>query len=86
MSDAFDNRPAVDRRDAEQIARQVRQALKRRMPALEPTQVSSALIAVFARYCEILIERINRAPDKALLAFVNLLGLSPHPPIRRVFH
>jgi hypothetical protein len=80
MSDAFDNRPAVDRRDAEQIARQVRQALKRRMPALEPTQVSSALIAVFARYCEILIERINRAPDKALLAFVNLLGLSPHPP------
>ena len=80
MSDALDNSPDVDRRDAERIAEQVRQALKRRVPALEPIQVSSALIAVFARYCEILIERINRAPHKALIAFVNLLGLSPHPP------
>ncbi|BFU95612.1 MAG: hypothetical protein NTNFB02_23340 [Nitrospira sp.] len=42
--------------------------------------MSRALVAAFARYCEILIERINLAPRKALLAFVNLLGMSPHPP------
>jgi len=80
MRDVLNTSPVVDRRDAERIAEQIRQALTRRVPELRPNQISGALIAVFARYCEILIERINRAPHKALLTFVNLLGLSPLPP------
>lgn len=80
MRDVRNTSPVVDRRDAEQIAEQIRHALTQRIPDLHPSQISGALIAVFARYCEILIERINHAPHKALLTFVNLLGLSPHPP------
>ena len=80
MRNVLDTSPAVDRRNAERIAERVKQALGDRIPDLEPSQISDALIAVFARYCEILIERINRAPHKALLAFVKLLGVSPHPP------
>ena len=80
MRDVRNTSPIVDRRDAGQIAEQIRHALTQRIPGLRPSQISGALIAVFARYCEVLIERINRAPHKALLTFVNLLGLSPHPP------
>ena len=80
MRDVPNTSPVVDRRDAVQIAEQIRQSLTQRVPDLRPNQISGALIAVFARYCEILIERINRAPHKALLTFVNLLGLSPRPP------
>ncbi len=39
-----------------------------------------ALIGVFGRFAELLIERLNRAPDKNYLAFLNLIGASPLPP------
>ena len=58
MRDVLDTSPAVDRRNAERIAERVKQALGDRIPDLEWSQISDALIAVFARYCEILIERI----------------------------
>lgn len=80
MRDVLNTSPVVDRRGAERIAEQVSHALGQRIVDLEPSEMSRALVAVFARYCEILIERINLAPRKALLAFVNLLGMSPHPP------
>src|SRR5579859_5604659 len=39
-----------------------------------------ALIGVFGRFAELLIERLNRAPDKNYLAFLNLIGAEPLPP------
>ena len=39
-----------------------------------------ALIGVFGRFAELVIERLNRAPDKNYLAFLNLIGASPLPP------
>ena len=39
-----------------------------------------ALIGIFARFAELVIERLNRAPDKNYLAFLNLIGASPIPP------
>lgn len=39
-----------------------------------------ALIAVFARYAELIIERLNRVPGKNLLAFLDLLGAAQTPP------
>ena len=39
-----------------------------------------ALIGVFARFAELVIERLNRAPDKNYLAFLNLIGALPIPP------
>ncbi|HEY1627378.1 MAG TPA: putative baseplate assembly protein [Streptosporangiaceae bacterium] len=40
----------------------------------------SALIGVFGRFAELVIERLNRSPDKHYLAFLNLIGASPLPP------
>lgn len=39
-----------------------------------------ALIGIFGRLAGLLIERLNRAPDKNYLAFLNLIGASPLPP------
>ena len=45
-----------------------------------PDQVSEALIAIAARFGEIAIQRLNQAPEKNLLAFLDLLGASRLPP------
>jgi len=39
-----------------------------------------ALIGIFGRFAELVTERLNRAPDKNYLAFLNLIGASPLPP------
>lgn len=43
-------------------------------------QSSAALLGVFARFCEIFTQRLNRAPEKNFLAFLDLLGTSVLPP------
>ena len=40
-----------------------------------------ALAGVFARYCSLVVDRINRAPEKNLLAFLDLLGNVLNPPV-----
>lgn len=40
----------------------------------------TALIAVFGRFAEQVIDRLNRAPEKSYLAFLNLIGTSMLPP------
>jgi hypothetical protein len=45
-----------------------------------PLGRSAALIRLFARLCEILMERLNRVPEKNLLAFLDLLGAERQPP------
>ncbi|HLK01351.1 MAG TPA: hypothetical protein VKU39_15785 [Streptosporangiaceae bacterium] len=49
-------------------------------PAGQQPGAGQALIAVFGRFAELVIERINRAPDKNYLAFLNLIGAAPLPP------
>jgi len=39
-----------------------------------------ALVSIAARFAEIIIERLNRAPDKNLLAYLDMLGASLAPP------
>ncbi len=43
-------------------------------------RLGTALVAVFARFAELVIERLNQAPDKNLLAFLDLLGSPRLPP------
>jgi hypothetical protein len=38
------------------------------------------LAAIYAHYLEILLERLNRVPEKNFLAFLDLLGVSLLPP------
>jgi hypothetical protein len=46
----------------------------------EPHGRSAALIGAFARFGEMLIERLNQVPQKNFLAFLDLLGASREPP------
>src|SRR5262245_20285989 len=45
------------------------------------TDMGRALIRVFDRMARQVIERINRMPDRSFLAFLNLLGIEPAPPL-----
>ncbi len=84
--------PTIDARTAADIARQVQQLLETYAPEWQefeldpatgtrkPKGVSAALIGVFARYCEIAIQRLNQVSNKNFLAFLNLLGASRLPP------
>jgi hypothetical protein len=73
--------PQLDRDDAAAVLA----ALLRRIPAYVPTwrpvpgQTSQALLQIVARYTEVLGERLNAAPDKNRLAFLDLLGESLIP-------
>lgn len=68
--------PRLDNRDAAAVLA----GLVRRLPAYVPgwrpqdTGSSQAMLQILARYMEVLLERLNAAPDKNLLAFLDLLG------------
>ena len=80
--------PNIDRRVAGDVARQTRDLIKVYAPEWQEfdpatgqaTGVSGALIGVFARFAEIIIQRLNEAPGKNFLAFLDLLGAALLPP------
>lgn len=84
--------PKIDPRTASDVFKQVVDHLledyKKNAPEtdqnwknFEPGEgVSGALISIFARYGELIIERLNQVPEKNLLAFLDLLGASLLPP------
>ena len=76
--------PKVDQRSAEEIAAQLRALLSFYVPGLRSgdggNQLVEAMTRIFARYGELIIDRMNRAPERNYLAFLNLVGVSPLPP------
>ena len=82
------NAPLIDPRTAESLGDDVATKLATNVPEWlpidphtgEPDQASAALIGIVARFGEIVIERLNQAPDKNFLAFLDLLGTAPLPP------
>lgn len=84
--------PPVDRRSAADVAAQVRALLAVYVPAWRETvsdaqsgetrrdPLAAALIAIFGRFAEIILQRLNRVPEKNLLAFLDLLGEARLPP------
>ena len=74
--------PLVDKRTREDVDLQVRTLLGRAVPGWPERPSDDAadgLIAVFAQYCDTIINRLNRAPQKNFLAFLDMLGASPQP-------
>jgi hypothetical protein len=73
--------PKVDRRTAADIAGEVLVHL--RLNRLRKEQLKGrfdvALVNIFSRFSELVIERLNRAPEKKFLAFLDLAGISPLP-------
>jgi hypothetical protein len=76
--------PGIDKRSYADIVAQTQQ-LAGQFSGWQPRpdgqpDAGQALIRIFGRFAEIVIERLNRAPDKNYLAFLNLIGASPLPP------
>ena len=81
--------PKIDSRAAQEIAKKVVELLNARSwPEADPKGkvfdpekgASGALINIFARFAELIIERLNQVPEKNLLAFLDMLGASLLPP------
>src|SRR5262249_20324197 len=74
--------PKLDSRSAEEIFTEVADALAQRVGvnARGGDAMAEALLRVFARYCEVLIERLTRVPDKTYRAFLDTLNLPRMPP------
>lgn len=49
-------------------------------PPADAPDAGSALIRIFGRMAQEVIDRVNRIPDRSFLAFLNLLGVEPESP------
>jgi predicted phage baseplate assembly protein len=70
--------PNIEDRSAKEIVDYLARRLDLAMDGADP--LAEALIHIFARYCEIIIQRLNQVPEKNYLAFLNFLGVSRIPP------
>lgn len=86
MSDAL---PRIDSRSAVELERQLVSLLQTYAPewreygadGANALGASAGLTGVFARFGELIIQRINQAPEKNRLAFLDMLGATPSPPL-----
>jgi Baseplate J-like protein len=83
--------PKIDPRTAAMLEQEVIRSLVQRLPEFRvnsdnPNQPKAlggnyrALVKIFARFGEIILQRLNQVPDKNFLAFLDLLGASRLPP------
>ena len=81
--------PLIDKRTSDDVVRQLLTLLRSySAEASQPQQevfaldkgASRALVEIFGRFAELIIERLNQVPNKNLLAFLDLIGASLLPP------
>ena len=76
--------PKIDDRSREQIVRETEELAQTltgwRPPGDGRPDAGRALIRIFGRLTELVIERLNRVPDKNFLAFLDLIGARLMPP------
>src|SRR5262245_9411734 len=75
--------PKIDNRAGEGVCRHVEQERERRLSVdgAIGDPMTEALLRVFGRYCELIIQRLNRVPEKNHLAFLDALNVSRIPPV-----
>jgi hypothetical protein len=66
--------PIVDRRKRSEIENQLWAGMPESTGSLHTTGAARALVAVFSRFAEIVIEQINQVPDRNRAAFLSYLG------------
>lgn len=76
--------PKIDTRTYDDIVGQTSALVQtytnwRRPPGDEP-DAGTALVGIFSRMVEFVIERLNQAPEKNFLAFLDLIGTQIRPP------
>jgi len=84
--------PPIDTRTAGDVTAQVKKLLQAYAPAytgdgtdpvtgeLIPDPLGGALIGIFGRFTELIVQRLNQVPDKNFIAYLDLLGASQLPP------
>ena len=76
--------PKIDTRSARDIFEAAASHLKNGPLAIDAKNEDSsteALLRVFARYCELIIQRLNKVPEKNHAAFLDTLNMSRIPPV-----
>lgn len=73
--------PQLDERDAQAIVQDLLAWLPGYVPGWVPAKSGPgwAIIQIYARYLQALAERLNQAPDKNKLAFLDMLGINLLP-------
>lgn len=76
--------PKIDPRTYDEIVAQT-EALAHEASGWQPQPADNldaggALIRIFGRYAEIIVDRVNQVPDKAFLSFLDLIGTQITPP------
>lgn len=78
--------PKIDTRDQKMLVEQVREQVLCYCPEykdaslLESDKYADALINIFSRMMGIIIQRLNKVPEKNFLTFLDLNGVSLYPP------
>ena len=75
--------PNLDDRQFADLVREARETASRLSPEWTDMSVHDpgmTLVEVFAHLTEVMLYRLNRLPEKAYVEFLNLLGLTRHPP------
>jgi hypothetical protein len=75
--------PKIDRRSDADVLRQLRtlaQTYTDWRPQPDHADAGDALISIAGRMASLIIERLNRAPEKNFLAFLDLIGTRVRPP------
>ncbi len=78
--------PKIDSRDQQMLYEQVRDLALYYCPewkdadAIESDKYADALMHIFSRMLEIIIQRLNKVPDKNFLTFLDMVGTSLFPP------
>lgn len=75
--------PILDDRKVKEILAQLQALALTELPAWQPRAQGDAgtmLQRIFARLLELALHRLNEAPDKHLLAFLDTMGISLMPP------
>jgi len=78
----LDITPVLDGRDASDIFAELIRLQPAWTPELKPApgEPGWALLQIFARYMQSILDRLNQAPEKNLLAFLDTLGIGLIPP------
>jgi hypothetical protein len=75
--------PNLDDRTFIDLVREARSRIQQSYPEWTDLTVHDpgvALVEVFAHLTEVMLYRLNRLPEKAYVEFLNLLGVTRHPP------
>lgn len=78
--------PIIDDKNQQKLVKQVRDLAIQYCPewkdvvSIESDKQADALIQIFSRMMEIIIQRLNKVPDKNFLAFLDMVGVRLLPP------